>query len=103
MLQGRKKRVLPASVQGGIEYYGSGSLVGRGRPVGGLDVVSYQQHDWAVGSSLKLGLQFDDSIPNGRYIRVLAEGYHGFPEYGQFMLYSSRIYYYGIGIYLGFE
>jgi hypothetical protein len=91
----------PASLQAGVEYYGSDAMVGRGRPVGGLDLKSYQEHDWAVNSSLRLGLQFDSAEPNGRYIRILAEGYMGFSPHGQF--YTYRTYYYGIGVYFGFE
>lgn len=93
----------PASLQAGMEYYGADAIVGRGRLVGGLDLISSQEHDWEMLSSLKLGLQFDSSTPNGRYLRVLAEGYTGFHQDGQFILYSSRISYYGIGIFLGFE
>jgi hypothetical protein len=91
----------PWAAQGGVEYYGTGPVLGRGRLVGGLDLKIDQEHDWAVNGSLKAGLQFDSSESNGRYIRVLAEGYKGYSPHGQF--YVNRISYGGIGIALGFD
>jgi hypothetical protein len=91
----------PWAGQCGVEYYGNGPVLGRGRIVGGLDLKIDQEHDWAVNGSFKTGLQFDSSEPNGRYIRVLAEGYRGFSPHGQF--YVNRISYWGMGIALGFD
>ena len=91
----------PVILHAGAEYYGTEKIIGRGRLVGGWDVKIDQEHDWSVNSSLKFGLQYDSSVPNGRYIRVLAEGYKGFTPYGQF--YNDRTTYVGIGVYLGFE
>ncbi len=91
----------PATLHGGAEYYGTDKIIGRARLVGGLDVKIDQEHDWTADSSLKFGLQFDGSSSNGRYIRLLAEGYEGFTPYGQF--YNYRTDYVGIGVYLGFE
>jgi len=91
----------PWGAQGGIEYYELGPILGRGRIVGGLDLKVDQEHDWAVNASLKTGLQFDSSEPNGRYIRVLLEAYKGYSPHGQF--YVNRISYGGIGISLGFD
>jgi hypothetical protein len=93
--------IKPAALQGGVEYYGTSELIGKGRPVGGWDLKSDQTHDWSLNSSVKVGLQFDSSIRNGHFIRVLAEGYKGFNPYGQF--YVDRSMYAGIGVYLGFE
>ena len=94
--------IKPASLQGGVEFYGTRRVVG-GRMVGGWDLKSDQEHDWTLNSSIKVGLQFDSSESNGRYIRVLAEGYKGFSPYGQFYTDKSRMTYAGIGIALGFE
>ena len=91
----------PWGAQGGVEFYGTGPILGRGRLVGGLDLKVDQEHDWAVNGSFKTGLQFDSSEPNGRYIRVLAEGYRGYSPHGQF--YVNRISYGGFGIALGFD
>jgi hypothetical protein len=93
--------IKPAALQGGIEYYGTDAIVGRGKLVGGWDLKSDQTHDWSLNSSVKAGIQFDSSTNDGRYIRVLAEGYKGFTPYGQF--YTDRSTYVGIGVYLGFE
>jgi hypothetical protein len=91
----------PAALNGGIEYYDTHAIIGKGRLVGGWDLKSDQTHNWSLNSSIKVGLQFDSSKPNGHCIRVLAEGYKGFSPYGQF--YTERVAYAGIGIYLGFE
>ncbi len=89
----------PASLHGGIEYYGSEYIIGTSRLVGGLDLKSMEEHDWSLDSSAKFGLQFDSSAHNGRYIRLVAEGYEGFTPYGQF--FTQRMKYLGVGIYLG--
>jgi len=91
----------PVILHGGCEYYGTEKVLGQGRLVGGWDLKIDQEHDWPINSSLKLGLQFDGTEPNGHYIRVLAEGYKGFTPYGQF--YNDRTTYFGLGVYLGFE
>lgn len=95
--------IKPASAQAGIEFYDTKSVLGRGRLVGGWDLKSDQAHEWALNSSIKCGLQFDSSTSNGRYIRLLVEGYKGFSPYGQFYTSTSRMTYVGIGLALGFE
>lgn len=91
----------PLGLQAGIEYYGIEPVWGRARPVGGLDLKADQEHAWALNGSLKAGLQFDSSDRNGRYIRVLLEGYHGFAPHGQF--YTTRMGFFGIGVVLGLD
>lgn len=91
----------PFALQGGVEYSAEQPIIGRGRLVGGWDLKYEQEHDWALNSSIKIGLQFDSSKPNGRSIQVLAEGYNGYSPYGQF--YGTRMTYVGIGVVLGFE
>lgn len=91
----------PWAGQCGVEYYGTGPVLGSGRLVGGLDLKIDQEHDWAMNGSLKAGLQFDSSEPNGRHVRVLAEGYKGYSPHGQF--YVNRISYGGLGIAFGFD
>ena len=93
----------PAAIHGGLEYYGTKAGLGNGRLVGGWDLKSDEEHDWTLNSSIKIGLQYDTTDSNGRYIRVLAEGYNGFSPYGQFYTSATRMAYAGIGIYLGFE
>lgn len=89
----------PASLQGGIEYYGSKRLCG-GRVVGGVDLKSYEEHNWSVDASAKAGLEFGQPDPGKRRLRVLAEGYKGYAPNGQF--YKHKISYYGLGVYFGF-
>ena len=91
----------PAMLHGGGEYYATTHTIGKWRLVGGLDLKSHEENDWNLDASLKIGLQFDGSDMNGRYVRVLAEGYNGFSPYGQF--YPMRMSYAGVGVYLGFE
>ncbi len=91
----------PVILHAGVEYYGRERVLGPGKLVGGWDVKIDQEHGWCVNSSLRFGLHYDSSVPNGRSIRVLAEGYKGFTPYGQF--YNVRASYAGLGVYLGFE
>lgn len=90
----------PASFHGGIEYRGRNVLWQRGRWLGGVDIKSWQQHDWIPDVSVAVGAEFGPPQPGRRRMRVMLEGYHGHNPHGQF--YDSRIYYAGLGIYLGF-
>ena len=95
--------IKPLEAHGGVEYYGVNTHIGGGRLVGGWDLKSDQEHDWALNLSIKVGYQYDSSQANRRYIRVLAEVYKGFSPYGQFYINADRMAFAGIGIYLGFE
>jgi hypothetical protein len=86
----------PITIQSGLEYHGTDKFLLGGRAVGGLDLKCTQENDWPLNTSLKVGLQFDDSQTYGRSIRFLLEGYKGFSPHGQF--YNDRISYFGIGI-----
>ncbi len=90
----------PLSLQTGLEYRSPDPLIGRGNVVAGIDLKSYQEHDWAVNGTINGGLEFGGDPPANRYLRVVLEGYKGFAPHGQF--YSDRISYYGIGVYLGY-
>jgi len=86
----------------GIEYFGRNParlLPGlRGRPFAGLDLKSFQEHDWSIDSSLKLGMQFD-APRSDNYLRLMLEGYRGYSPHGQF--YDDRISYLGLGVLFG--
>ena len=86
----------------GVEYFGSTPatlLPGlRGRPFAGVDLKSYQEHDWRLDSSLKAGMQFD-APRSDHYLRLSVEGFHGSSPHGQF--YSDRISYIGLGVLFG--
>ncbi len=86
----------------GIEYF-SGSattlLPGlRGRPFVGLDLKSFDEHDWSIDRSLKVGMQFD-APHSDHYLRLSVDGYRGYSPHGQF--YSDRISYLGLGVLFG--
>lgn len=89
-----------ASLHGGFEYRDDRRFFGLGRFVGGIDVKSFEEQDWALDTSIKAGLEFSRIGPGGRSIRLLAEGFRGFSPHGQF--YRDRISYYGLGLYFGF-
>ncbi len=90
----------PAGWHAGVEYHGRAALWREGRLVGGADFKSWQEHDWAVDSSVKFGLEFGAAQPGRRRLRLMAELYEGHAPHGQF--YRQEISYVGAGVYLGF-
>jgi hypothetical protein len=90
----------PMSAHWGIEYRGSKPIVWNGRPIAGLDMKSFDEHDWAIDTSVKAGLEFGHPNPGQRRLRLMAEWYKGFDPRGQF--YNNKVDYYGIGVSLGF-
>jgi hypothetical protein len=90
----------PMSAQWGIEYRGVNPLVFGGRPVAGLDMKIFEEHNWAVDTSVKAGLEFGHPNPGQRRLRLMAEWYKGFDPSGQF--YNNKVEYFGLGVSLGF-
>ena len=90
----------PISAHWGIEYRGSKPLVWNGRPIAGVDMKSFDEHDWAIDTSVKAGLEFGHPNPRQRRLRLMAEWYKGFDPHGQF--YNNKVEYYGLGVSLGF-
>jgi len=90
----------PMSAHWGIEYRGSKPLVWNGRPIGGVDMKSFEEHNWAIDTSVKAGLEFGQPNPGQRRLRLMAEWYKGFDPRGQF--YNNKVDYYGLGVSLGF-
>jgi hypothetical protein len=90
----------PMSAHWGIEYRGSKPLVWNGRLVGGVDMKSFEEHNWAIDTSVKVGLEFGQPNPGQRRLRLMAEWYKGFDPRGQF--YNNKVDYYGMGVSLGF-
>jgi hypothetical protein len=70
--------------QAGVDYASSAPLLGNARLVGGLDLKWFEETDWRVGASFKVGLEFGRRHPERRGITVLAEFYEGFSPFGQF-------------------
>ena len=89
-----------ASLHGGGEYSGPTTYWGIGRFVAGLDLKSFQEHGWAIDTSLKAGFEIGQPDPGGRRMRLMGEVFRGYAPHGQF--YNERITYYGLGMYFGF-
>ena len=90
----------PMSAHWGIEYRGSKPLLWNGRPICGVDMKSLEEHNWALDTSVKAGLEFGHPNPGQRRLRLMAEWYKGFDPHGQF--YNNKVEYYGMGMSLGF-
>jgi hypothetical protein len=89
----------PAALHAGLEYRGPTEIWGLGRLIGGLDVKSHEEHDWAVDASLSVGLEFGDPTPGRRNLRLMFDAFRGYAPHGQF--YKEQVSYYGLG--LGFD
>lgn len=88
-------------LQAGVEYRGERRRRTGLRPVGGIDVRSFEHHDWEPSFGLKLGAEFGaEDGPTRRRVRLLLEAYDGFVPYGQF--YDLELKSYGFGFYFGF-
>lgn len=90
----------PGGLHAGLEYRGQRPLLWGGRLVAGLDLKSWQEHNYSVDRSLKVGLEFGATQPGRRRLRVMAEAYRGYAPHGQF--YDDKLRYLGLGVYLGF-
>jgi len=90
----------PMSAHWGIEYIGVKPLVWNGRPIGGVDMKSFEEHNWAIDTSIKAGLEFGHPNPGQRRLRLMAQWDKGFDPHGQF--YNNKVEYYGMGVSLGF-
>lgn len=89
-----------AGVHGGGEFRSTEPLFGTVHLIGGLDLKSWQQHDWEVSVSATAGFEFDAPAANGRRVRLVFEAYDGFAPYGQF--YDQKISYFGFGLAFAF-
>jgi hypothetical protein len=90
----------PMSAHWGIEYRGIKPLVWNGRPIGGVDMKCFKEHNWSIDTGVKAGLEFGQPNPGQRRLRLMAEWYKGYDPRGQF--YSNKVDYYGMGVSLGF-
>jgi hypothetical protein len=90
----------PSGLHGGAEYRSKDPVFGTTHLIGGIDVKSWEQHDWQSSASVVFGFEFDSPAMNGRRVRLLFEYYDGFAPYGQF--YDEEITYYGFGFSFGF-
>ena len=90
----------PLSAHWGLEFRGKKALLWHGRPIAGVDMKSLEEHDWAIDTSVKAGLEFGHPDPGQRRLRLMAEWYRGFDPHGQF--YVNEVEYYGLALSLGF-
>lgn len=90
----------PISAHWGIEYYGREIRVWNGRPVCGLDMKSFEEHNWDVDTSIKAGLEFGHPNPGQRRLRLMGQWYKGYDPRGQF--YDNKVESYGLEVSLGF-
>jgi hypothetical protein len=90
----------PLSAHWGIEYHGTNPLLWNGRPIVGVDMKSFEEHNWDIDTSVKAGLEFGHPNPGQRRLRLMASWYKGFDPRGQF--YINKVEYYGLEVSLGF-
>ena len=90
----------PMSAHWGIEYRGNKLIMLNVRPIFGVDMKSFEEHNWRIDTSVKAGVEFGHPNPGQRRLRLMALWYKGFDPRGQF--YSNMVEYYGMGISLGF-
>ncbi len=90
----------PLGIHWGVEYRGSKPRIWSGRPIGGMDLKSLDEHDWSVDASIKAGIEFGHPNPGQRRLRLMAEWYRGYDPHGQF--YVNKVEYYGLGVSLAF-
>jgi len=98
------KELRPGVLHAGMEYRQPHAAlhigdVGMARFVTGLDVKSFEQHDWDSAISLKTGLEFRsvrDVEQVDRHWSLLAEYYNGPSPYGQFL--TEKITYWGLSL-----
>jgi len=88
------------SAEWGIEYRGTKRLLWNGLLVGGVDMKSFEEHKWAIDTSVKVGLQFGQPNPGQRRLRLMAVWYNGYDPRGQF--YTHKVDYYGMEVSVGF-
>lgn len=85
-----------SGLHAGFDYAGTAPVLFGARLVGGIDLRSFEENDWRVGTSVKVGLQFGRPRPERRGVTVLLEGYNGPAPWGQF--YNTYIKSYGVAL-----
>jgi hypothetical protein len=85
---------------GGLEWRAHDSFLGLGRPVAGIDVKSWEEHEWDLDVAVSVGLERGSRRPGERRVRWMLDFYDGHSPYGQF--FEDEVRYVGFGIYVGF-
>ena len=94
------KGLLRSGGQAGLDYAGHASVLGGARLVAGIDLKWFEETDWHIGASGKIGLEFGRHHPERRGITVLLEVYDGFSPFGQF--YIDDVHAYGVAVQFDF-
>lgn len=90
----------PGIAELGVEYRGHRFRWDLGRLVAGVHLRSSEEQNWRTSTSAKIGLELGQADPGRRRVRILAEYYDGFSQFGQF--FDTEIRYAGVGVYFGF-
>lgn len=90
----------PRFAEAGVEFRSPRFVWDIGRLVGGYDLRAFEEQNWKVSRSLKLGLELGEADSGRRRVRLLAEYYDGPSPFGQF--FQTDIRYIGAGLYFGF-
>lgn len=87
------------SLHGGPKF-GSGFTVRRcGQWIAGINLKSFEQHDWNIDWSLKVSYEFD-ATSEGQRLRIMAEAYDRLAPHGQFD--GTETEFRGIGFFFGY-
>ena len=100
MLRREPKDLKRLSFHSGIEYRGTRKILDAGQFIAGIDLKSWEENDWYLSKSVRVGLEIGNPDPTQRKAALMLEFYEGYAPHGQF--YDERIDYYGLGIHIKF-
>ena len=100
LLSGDPEGLKKSGLHAGLDYAGRAPMLWGARLVAGLDLKWFEEMNWRVGASAKVGLEFGRPRPERRGVTVLFEAYDGFAPFGQF--YRDNIGYFGLGVQFDF-
>lgn len=91
----------PSSAQLGFEYKSPETILGSTiRPVAAVDFKTWEENDWDIDTSARLGIQLENIEHKKRKIQLMLEYFNGHSPHGQF--YERNIEYTGVGIHFYF-
>ena len=91
----------PLSAQLGMEYRSPQTfLSNRIRPIAAVDLRTWEENNWNVDVSARLGVQLENIESKNRKVQLMLEYFSGHSPHGQF--YNRTIEYAGLGIHFYF-